>query len=187
MAWKAFVNPLKSTVSRLQALRKFKPYDAPPEVLAYAANAYARCCDWFGLSDDAGWPFMLYRGTSNACRRLPNVPGYVISLSDSTLDSGDLGCKEAIAAQPDMVAPHWTLAFVYQDLKMTDELLETMPRLVAIQPRNPLIRWNLGHAYAAVGDIENSMSEYAVACSLEPGRAEYERSFANAIAKLDGK
>jgi tetratricopeptide (TPR) repeat protein len=93
-------------------------------------------------------------------------------------------CTAAIKAQPEMAEPLWTLSFVYQDLMMTERLLETLLKLASICTNDPNVHWNLGHAYAAAGDLESAIKEYSFACQLEPGRLQYARSLANTLRKL---
>jgi class 3 adenylate cyclase/TolB-like protein/Flp pilus assembly protein TadD len=127
------------------------------------------------VSGDAAAAASAFR---DALAIVPESPDALIGLAAAIADGGDLQAAErtleqAIAVQPSYAASHMERGSLLMRQGRAREAIASYRRVSLLEPDNPAGFNNLGVAYLAVGDFEESTKAFARALEIEPRLSTY--------------
>src|SRR5262249_49165991 len=94
--------------------------------------------------------------------------------------------NQALQLRPNYPDYENNLASLLKKLGRTKEAVALLERAASAEPRNGVIRGNLGTAQLAAGDIPGAIASYKQAIALTPDRASFHSDLAKAYLNSNG-
>ncbi|MCP4976660.1 MAG: hypothetical protein GY931_10900 [Maribacter sp.] len=82
---------------------------------------------------------------------------------------------KALELNPELLSALGYLAVLYIETAKTEDALEILRRMIAINPNNASARFSLGYWYRYIGMINESISEMEMAVKIDPKNSNYAR------------